>query len=88
MAAVAVAAEGASFEDVTGELDVRRVRVRTAQETPDPMPYGEVADLTWRMPSVLPRRAEHHPLFWWALLAAIPAGGAVVAAAALVMGGA
>lgn len=85
MAAVAVAADGASFEDVTGELDVRRVRVRTVQETPDPVPYGVVADLTWRMPSVLPRRRV--PV----LAVAAGASGVVVAVllvvAAFVVGG-
>lgn len=87
MRVVALAAEAPSFDEVgTGEIDVRNVRVKTKPETPDPVPYGVVADLTWVMPSVLPRGVNVPPLFWVAALAGVVVAPLVVAGVGLLWG--
>jgi len=78
MAAVALASDSPTYDEVgTGEIEVQSVRVKTKLETPDPVPYGDVADLTWRMPSVLPRRGWS-PLLWTAVLVGVAVAPLVI----------
>lgn len=80
---------GPTFDDVsTGEVAVRQLRVKATPDTPAPVGFGEVAEFTWRVPSVLPRRhSKGDVLPWLAVLAGVGSGVFLVGAVAAVLGG-